>query len=502
MRYDTGMDDRAPVIVGVGEVVRRPGDDGPTEPAALMAEAVRAAVDDAGAAALLERIGVLGAVPSAAWTDGDPGRRVAELLGLDPAPRTMRSSMQGGNGPQLMVNVLGQRIADGALDAAVVCGAEALHTLAAALKGGTSPGWPAADGQRRAGEVLEEDQAAGTEAEAEVGLIAPIMAYPMIENALRVAAGRTPAEHLAVIAGLWSRFSAVAAQQPAAWSATAYAPGELATASAANRQVTLPYLKLLNANIQVDQGAALVLCSAGTAAELGVPPERWVWLHAGARATDEWFLSERDSLARSPAIAACGRAVLSHAGVSAAQLGPVDLYSCFPAAVQLAADALGLPLDDPDRPLTCTGGLTFFGGPGNNYATHGIAAVVRRLRETPADTVGLATALGWYATKHAVGLYGNRPPRRPFAALAPAVDGPPPRVVAAPQDGLAATAETCTLIYDRDGAPTYGILFALADDGRRALGKTDDPDVMAAMAADAFLGSRVVLRADRSFTPA
>ena len=69
------------------------------------------------------------------------------------------------------------------------------------------------------------------------------------------------------------------------------------------------------------------------------------------------------------------------------------------------------PSDDPARPLTLTGGLTFGGGPGNNYTTHGIAAMVTALRADP-GAVGLVTGLGWYATKHAVGVLASRPPGR------------------------------------------------------------------------------------------
>ena len=110
----------------------------------------------------------------------------------------------------------------------------------------------------------------------------------------------------------------------------------------------------------------------------------------------------------------------------------MDLYSCFPSAVQLAASELGLPADDPGRLLTSPGGLTFFGGPGNNYATHGIVAVARELRGAESGTLGLSTALGWYATKHALGLYGNAPPARPFAAHDPEPERVEPRAVARP----------------------------------------------------------------------
>jgi acetyl-CoA C-acetyltransferase len=495
----TPIDPSAPVLVGLGEVVRRPGDDGPTEPGELAAEAVRDALDDAGAGdALLRRAQLLAMAPPVARQDGDPGRRVAELVGLDGVP-TLRSSKQGGNGPQLLVNEVAARIQAGSLDAAIVCGAEALYTLAGAMKRGEDPGWPAADEAREADEVLEGEAAANNEAETTAGLYAPIMAYPMIENALRAASGEGADEHLARVARLWSRFSEVAATQPAAWTPTAHTPDELRTPSPDNRQVTLPYTKLLNANIQVDQAAAVILCSAAVAEELGVARDRWVFATAGASATDEWFMSERRELHRSPAIRACGEALFEHADVGPDDLGPVDLYSCFPAAVQLAAGELGLPVDDPTRSLTCTGGLTFFGGPGNNYATHGIVAVARALREAAPGTTGLATALGWYATKHALGLYANAPGERPYAALAPAPTAVEPRAVAEPADAEA-TAETCTLVYDREGAPTYGILFALLDDGRRAVCKSDDPEVMAGMPADAFLGSRVRLRADGTFT--
>ena len=496
----TTRDPRTPVLIGLGEAVRRPGDEPPAEPMALAAEALRAALADTGADrdVVARRIQAVGGVPSAAWTDGDPGARVAQLSGLSPTVATLRGAMQGGNGPQLLVNVLAQRIADGALDCAIVCGAEALSTLAGHLKAGTQPGWPVAEPARAPGEVLEGDRSAGTDAEAAVDLMAPIMAYPLIENAIRHAAGTAPAAHLHAIAELWARFSIVAATQPAAWTPTPRTAAEIATPGSVNRQVTLPYTKLLNANIQVDQGAAVILASAATADALGVAHDRWVFVHAGARATDEWHLSERREPHRSPAIRACGDALWRHTGVGAAELGPVDLYSCFPAAVQLAARELGLPVGDADRPLSATGGLTFFGGPGNDYATHGIIAVARALRAAPPGTVGLSTALGWYATKHALGLYGNAPPHRAFAALEPELEPVAPRAVAEPHDADA-TAETATLVFDREGAPAYAILFALLPDGRRALAKADDPATMAAVARDDFLGGPVRLRADRTF---
>ena len=262
------------------------------------------------------------------------------------------------------------------------------------------------------------------------GVILPVHAYPLFENALRAANGWTLQEHRARIGALWSRFSEVAAGNPHAWIRTARTPDEIVTPGPGNRMVSFPYPKLCTANMQVDQGAAFIVCSVAAARAAGVPEERWVFPLAGADANDHWFISERPELHRSPAIRLAGAAALEQAGLGIDDIAFVDLYSCFPVVVQMAAGELGLALDDPDRPLTLTGGLTFGGGPGNNYTSHGIAQAVGALRRAP-DSAALVSGLGWYATKHSLGVYAVAPtgPRRrgPFAweNVQPAVDALP-----------------------------------------------------------------------------
>ena len=84
-----------------------------------------------------------------------------------------------------------------------------------------------------------------------------------------------------------------------------------------------------------------------------------------------------------------------------------DFYCCFPSAVEMAADAVGIALDDP-RGLTVTGGLPYFGGPGNNYMTHGIATMAENLRGT--GGLGLCSSPGGFMTKHGVTVLGATPP--------------------------------------------------------------------------------------------
>lgn len=346
--------------------------------------------------------------------------------------------------------------------------------------------------------TVGEERPPVNDAEAAVGLELPVFMYALIESAVRAASGATPEAHLAVIADLWSRFSAVAAGSPHAWIQHRYTPEEIATPSAENRLVSSPYTKLLTANIQVDMASGLILASAQAAERAGIPKDRWVFVHSGAQAQEEWHVSERESLASSPAIRAIGGDALRHAGLAIDEVAHVDLYSCFPAAVEIAAGELGLPIDNPARSLTVTGGLTFAGGPGNNYAAHAIASLVPLLRDEP-DSYGLVTALGWYLSKHAIGVYSARPPKRPYASFDSQPQRPPPRCALTDYAGPA-TVEAYTVPHRRDGSPEAAIVSALTPDGARVLLRCSKDDVIEAILAEDPIGRRVEIAANGSST--
>jgi acetyl-CoA C-acetyltransferase len=218
-----------------------------------------------------------------------------------------------------------------------------------------------------------------------------------------------------------------------------------------------------------------------------------VFVAATAFAADEWFMTERAALTASPAISAAGGAALEHAGLTIDDVAHVDLYSCFPSAVQISASALGLALDDASRPLTLTGGLTFAGGPGNNYASHGIAAAVALLRDDP-EASALTTALGWYVTKHGVGVFSGTPPAVPFRAIDAneRVERPSPRTARADYRGPARL-EAYTVPYSREGAPEAVIASALTPDGGRALARSIDPATVEWVLREDPLGEAVTM---------
>lgn len=472
------LDPRTPVVVGVGQVAHREIElDAPVEPVELSARALRAAAEDAGARVdLLAGADLVYAVPAASWTYADQAGALAALVGAADAG-TVQTSPYGGDGAQLAINDAAQQVVDGAAHVVLVSGAEAGATVAALQREGRTPPWPRQPEDAAPDRVIGVDRPANNEAETAVGLGAPIFVYALLESALRGAEGTSAEEHGTAVARLWSQLSEAAAANPHAWDRTARTAEEIGTPGADNRRVSDPYTKLMCANFNVDLAAGVIVTSVAAAQAAGVPQERWVFLHAGASATDEWFVSERADLAASPAIAALGEAALGHAGLTVDDLGPIDLYSCFPAAVQLGAKALGLPWGDPARPLSVTGGLTFAGGPGNDYGTHAVATMVPLLRAHP-EQIGLSTSLGWYATKHALGVYSATPPERAFAHLKPAVRRPPARPVLTELEGEGVV-EALTIPYRRDGEAEGVVLSVLRPDGVRVLLRSERPDDLA-----------------------
>jgi acetyl-CoA C-acetyltransferase len=407
--------DSTPIVIGVGQhVVRELAQ--PLSPVALAARAAAHALEDTGAAAA-----VAGAIDTVAairffehstrgeamvahpfgCSDNVP-LAIARRIGA--APRTLIYGDVGGHTPQRLVNRLCAAIHRGETTVALLAGAEAIATIKHALKHGIEFDWR----EELGGECRDEWAAdkMATAYERAHGCHLPLRVYPLLEQLRRHRRGLTPAQLRAEMGGLFAPFSQVAATNPYAQFPAARDAGELATISKDNYLVSEPYSKALVAQDAVNQGAAVVLTSAGTAKRLGVAPERWAFLRAHAD-LDERPVTERIALDRSLAQELALERALDAAAVSVADIAHLDLYSCFPIAVFSACEALSLDWRDA-RPLTLTGGLPFFGGPGNNYSMHAIAEAAARVRRDRAS-LALVVANGGYLSKHSVGIYSGRP---------------------------------------------------------------------------------------------
>ena len=479
------------MIIGVGQYVHRAESLGDAlEPVALMERAVLAASTDAGLGGP-PAADALRVVSQLSWRYGNTPRFLAGRLGID--PHRLDYSTMGGNSPQSLVNATAIDIQAGEIDIAILAGGEATRTRSRARKAGVELDWPKSepgDEPTIVGEELEMN----LEAETSRGIYLPVQIYPMFETAIRAAAGRTVDEHRDHLGQLWSGLSEVAARNPYAWIQEAKTAAEITTVGENNRMIGLPYPKLMNSNNDVDMAAAVIMCSVESARRMGVPEDRWVFPHAGTDCHEHNYVSHRDTFTRTPAVEIGGRLALELACIDIDDVAIIDLYSCFPAAVQLGAQSLGIDLR---RQWSRTGGLSFAGGPWNNYVMHAIASVVTDLRERPGE-FGLVWANGGYATKHAFGVYSTMPtPNFRHDKPQSRIDALTRRELALPADAAgAATIEAYTVMFSRESAPEQAIASCLLGDGRRAWGMSSDPALAAAMCDGEWVGTSVTLGDD------
>ena len=395
-----------------------------------------------------------------------PPVSVAQRIGLSPSK--LIYGEEGGQSPQRFINEYASAIHRGEAGVVAICSAEATAAMKAALKNG----WPIDWSEDPAGEM--EDRGFSplfTDVERDHQITFPPQVYAALENAWRYRHGLSVEEHQQVMGELFAGFSEVAAQNPYAQFPVARSAEFLSSTSNDNYQLNIPYGKWLVAQDAVNQSAAVIMTSVGRARELGVPESQWVYLHGYADAKDR-FLSEREDLSTSIAMKAAYQHALSMADVTVDRIQHFDIYSCFPVAVLTACEALGINWRK-HSPLTVTGGLPYFGGPGNSYSLHAIAEMHKRLRDAPGE-YGLVGANGGYLSKHAAGVYSTTPvPDWKPVVGNPAqneVDSSPRITLLFPFNGRAEI-ESYSVVYKRS-TPVIG--FAICRDpetGHRVLAK-------------------------------
>lgn len=500
------LDPTTPVLVGVGQCAERiddPGYEG-LSAADLAGRAASYALTDSGAspeavAAAIDTVaGVRQFETSTPIAEAPLGRAdnfpraVAARVGADPAHAVL--DVAGGQAPQRLVTEMATAIARGEREVVLLAGSEAISTTRHLAASDSPP-----DFTEEVGGQLE-DRGIGlrglvTWHTAVHGLVDAPVQYALFENARRARLGLGREEYAAGMGELFAPFTEVAAANPLAAAPAVRTPAELATPTDRNRPIVDPYPRFLVARDQVNQGAAVLLMSVAAARRLGVPEERWVFLHghADVQAPD---LLDREDLSGYPA----GVLAVQHAlEVARADLDDVtflDLYSCFPVAVSSLLDGLGLDGDDP-RGFTLTGGLPFFGGAGNNYSMHAIAEAVQRCRAEP-EALGLVTANGGMLAKLSVGLYSARPAPwrddRSAELQAEVASWPMPAFTEHPEGW--ATVETYTVRYGRGGRRTGIVIGRLDDTGERFLATSleDDEAILDLLASPEPIGQRVYVR--------
>ena len=477
-----------PIIVGIGQITDRSGTlEQAVHPLQMAHQAALACIEDLGTPEILRHIQAVSVVNMFSWRYRDPAGGLCEMLKINPAIKEYTN--WGGNVPQWLVNRAADRIAGREIEAALVAGAETLQTTQRFGKEIYKLGWPALEDPTV--EMIGDSRAGSSPYEELHNAVVPVQVYPLFENALRAERGLNIPAHRQFLGDLWAGFSKTAAQNPHAWFRESVTSREIMEVSEKNRMIGFPYTKRMNPILAVNQAAALILTSTRMARKLSIPEEKWVYIHGCADAMDKWYVTDRVSFTFSPAIHAVGQETLCMAGLGLNDIDFFDLYSCFPSAALVGAKSLGLDIDNLP-PLTITGGLAFFGGPGNNYTMHAIAHAVERLRKNPAQ-FGYVSGLGWHITKHSAGIYSGQPPERPWQRTMPEaiqheIDCMPgPALNMNPRGAI--TVETYTVMHAREGDPAYAVVVGRLENGDRCLGLLqDDQAVLNSMETEEFIG--------------
>ena len=502
------ISDSTPVLIGAGEFSERldDADYQCLSPLQLAERAGRAAMRDTGAAErLAATIDVIATVrtfeDSAPSFIGEFGRAknfpraIAGLLSID--PREAIWDVAGGQSPQTLVSELAEKIAAAEVSAALLVGAEAISTARYLQKEGRVADWSSgADG-------AVDDRGPGLD-----GLVTEYIlkyklgrapaTYGLFDNARRGRLGMDEAQYRRSMGELFAPFSKIAARNPHSMSSAEYSAQEIATVSADNRMIASPYTRRMVSRDQVNQSAALIMVSVAKARELGVDKRKWVYLHGYAKASER-MIHDRQDLSKSPASVAAARAALASAGVSVEQIRFFDLYSCFPAPVYNICDALNISPND-ERGLTVTGGLPYFGGAGNNYSMHAIAAMLKKLRHEP-GSLGFVGANGGFMSKYAAAVYSTRP--KIFQpcdsdALQREIDAWPAPALASDASGEASI-ETYTVIYHQ-GAPGIPVVVGRLQDNKArffAMPSPTDAETLKQFMSGEPLGRKIYVRPGR-----
>ena len=488
----TQIPHETPVLIGAAQFTERLDSDDyrALSPVDITAEAARRALTDAGMERRLDRVDIImttrtfeDSTPVLAFPFGRSNnfpRSVAQRLGIKPAHAVWATS--GGDTPQKLVVEACEAIVTGHAQAVLIAGGEALSTGKHLVKQGVEVDWSEEI------EAQVDDRGAAidflTADELNNGLITPPLFHGIIENARRGAAGFSREHWAQQMSELFAPFSAVAATNPlAAISDKAFDAVELRTPGPGNRLVADPYTQRLIARDQVNQSAAVIVVSSALADDLGVPQAQRVYLH-GHAAAGEPPVTLRPDLGKAPSAGLALAAALEAAETTIEAIDLMDFYSCFPVAVTNAIEALGLTANDP-RGLTVTGGLPYFGGPGNSYSLHALAEIVSRLRGGDGQSAmasvkrGLVAANGGFLSKYAVGIYSNTP--RAFvhadnAALQQQLArSTPPAVVSSAQGS--GHIESYTIDWHRSGQPKKVVVVGrLQTSGERFIAHSEAED--------------------------
>ncbi|MBK5100490.1 MAG: hypothetical protein JJE15_05780 [Desulfobacteraceae bacterium] len=483
-----------PVLVGVGQFTNRSKDPGSAgDPIDYMVECAKRAADDAHAGNILPKLDSIGVIQVMSRNYRHELKRLPETIGAH--PKDFFYTTTGATIPQILTARLCERISKGQSEIGLICGGEAFHSSA-------KPDWEkltAPDYERFPYPLLGDRRDHATTNERRYGLHVPSNAYALFANAFRSSENLQLDQYIRNTALMCERLSKVAQNNEYAWFRDGKSASEIFNITNDNRIINYPFTKYMNAIMNVDQAAALLIMSERKANEVGVPEDKRIYLIGSSEAYDKWYISDRVNYYSAPGLKLAFSKAFHDAGITKDDIEFWDLYSCFPVTLQIAIKTLNLP--DTVTP-TIIGGLPYFGGPGNHYSLHAICEMVRLLREFP-EKKGVVQCLSWQMCKFAVGVYSGMRPNEfhltPSEEYKHTIEDQFPNRTILEEARGKFILETYVVSFDKEERPFSAVVIANNEKGERifAINEHDAP-LMLSMTTNEPIGKKVVVRHDSS----
>ncbi len=477
------MNELTPCIIGVAQQTCRPENGDAPEPIEQCMQVALAAAQDSGNSEILKRIDELDSVLSLSWSYDDLPVKLADKLGLKDGERKL--SGLSGTHPQRFINEAAENILAGKRDAVLIAGAESFATRKRAKKEERKLAWPKAE--KKAAPPFE-DPFHPSEMAHEV--FQAYTTFALLDSARRAHLGLSHEANRHQQANMMAALSKVAANNPKAWFQKSYSGDELFDINDNNRMVAYPFTKNTMAFMDVDMAAAVIVTSHKVAEELNIPQERRVYLHGWGYAKEPPYIAQRPELWHCPSMKHASQQALTMAGVGIDDIAHLDLYSCFSSSLNFTKDALGIGADD-SRPLTITGGLPYFGGPGNNYTSHSVATMVEKLRNNSKD-FGLISGVGMHMTNHVFAVYSAKPVTT-YHSCSTNNEALDLKTITDEASG-AATIAGYTVVHSRQGKSALAVCDLV--DGTRCYARCNDENMLDSMEQEEWVGRTIKLSTD------
>ena len=386
------------VVIGISAIQQKGNFENLDEALFLMDQAVKEALSDSGNKLVKDHIDEI-RIPKGFWKYRDPGKWIAKNNDFKNIPTTYVTKI--GVLQQNLINEACLKIENGEINASIILGGEARYKQLRSViekkeyfetKLDENPDFY----------IKAKEDLYGDEELEELGAMA-VGYYATMETALRKNDDENIEEHQNNIASMYEEFSKVASNNEDAWLDHPYSKKEILETSKKNKMLAYPYNKLHCTSWNVNQSAALIICSEELANKLEIDNKKRVYPISSSENNHMIAIQQRPKLYESLGMIYAAKSINKMMEELDIILDAYDLYSCFPAAVKMFSKSLEL---GSEIPKTITGSMPYAGGPLNSFVIHSTVKMIQKIRALEARH-GLVTGVSGMMTKQSFCVWGK-----------------------------------------------------------------------------------------------